>query len=64
MNDKWVHFGTDWFNLSDFCHIWIETRQKIEQIKYGPLDTDYINTKLYWAQYHYEMMEFYQKLIS
>lgn len=24
---------------------------------------DYIHTKLYWSQYHYEMMEFYKGLI-
>lgn len=25
---------------------------------------DYINHKLYWAQYHYEMMEFYQGMLK
>jgi hypothetical protein len=23
---EWIHFDEDWFNLDDFCHIWIETR--------------------------------------
>lgn len=25
-NYKWIHCHKDWFNLEDFCHIWIETR--------------------------------------
>ncbi len=23
---NWITFGTDWFKLEDFCHIWIQTR--------------------------------------
>ena len=41
MNDKWIQFNKDWFNLADFCHIWIETRQFVDQFKHGPLETDY-----------------------
>lgn len=33
---NWIHFHTDWFNLDDFCHIWIETRSFHEEIDYVP----------------------------
>lgn len=23
---NWIIYGTDWFNLDDFCRIWIQTR--------------------------------------
>lgn len=26
MKGNWIHHDKDWFNLEDFCHIWIETR--------------------------------------
>lgn len=24
MDGNWIYFEDDWFNLNDFCHIWIE----------------------------------------
>lgn len=33
---KWIHFDKDWFNLDDFCHIWIETRSFQEEVDYAP----------------------------
>lgn len=31
---NWIHFDKDWFNLDDFCHIWIETRRFQEEVNY------------------------------
>jgi hypothetical protein len=39
---KWLNNEVGWFNLDDFCHIWIETHKKREPLRYGPLETDYI----------------------
>jgi hypothetical protein len=48
---KWVQYGKDWFNLEDFCHVWIETRHTKEIIKYGPLETDYTTQNVDTAFY-------------
>lgn len=36
---KWVHYGKDWFNLEDFCHVWIEEISFIEEYNYAPKKT-------------------------
>lgn len=35
MSNKWIHFDKDWFNLDDFCHIWIESRSFVQEVDYA-----------------------------
>ncbi len=35
--NKWIQNKEDWFNIDDFCHIWIEKRYIIEEINYEPV---------------------------
>lgn len=36
---KWIQYEKDWFNLEDFCHIWIEERSCIEEYNHVPRKT-------------------------
>lgn len=33
---NWIHFQNDWFNVDDFCHIWVETRRINTTVNHVP----------------------------